>query len=301
MLAGCGATAPELVPRGNLDCSDLASCSLAKGSELIADAFADTDVPEGATVDELDVSPAGLIDATIVADRSGVDLHPLVAGMGHIHAVLIFGDARLRFDRDVRVAGIATTSIAPTVYPAAFAASPEPLAAFAGSAIELAVTYRDASGTPMLGHGFENWATTGGTLVAAFADAPFADVALFRTLQLGDASVVVTANDTQVAIDALPAHSTATLGLGTDQLIADGGTVVVHDSARFDLIAMTSDRVPILGVSPAGPPQVTVDDPSLVTFDVYAQEIQATVHATGTTTLHVGFDGIVSSFALTVR
>jgi hypothetical protein len=301
MLVGCGDAIPDLAPRGNLDCSDLGSCSLATGSELIADSFANTDVEESATVDELEVSPAGLIDATILPDHSGVDLHPLVAGVGHIHAVLTFGDASLRFDRDVRVADVSTSSIAPTVYPAALTASSDHLAVFAGSAIELAVTYRDANGTPMLGHGFENWTTTGGTLVAAFADAPFADATLFRTLQLGDTSVVVTANDVQLAIDVRPAHSTATLGLGTDQVIVDGSTVVVGDRARFDLIAMTSDHVPLLGASPAGPPQVTVDDPSIVTFDVFEQQIQATTHAPGTTMLHVGFDGVVSTFVLSVQ
>lgn len=301
MLVGCGDAIPDLAPRGNLDCSDLGSCSLATGSELLADAIADTDGPESATVDELEVSPPGLIDATIVPDHSGVDLHPLVAGVGHIHAVLIFGDTRLRFDRDVRVDDVATTSIAPTMYPAALSASPDHLAVFARSAIELAVTYRDANGTPMLGHGFENWATTGGTLVAAFADASFADATLFRTLQLGDTSVVVTANDVQLAIDVRPAHSTATLGLGTDQVIADGSAIVVSDNVRFDLIAMTSDHVPVLGASPAGPPQVTVDDPSVVTFDVLEQQIQATTHAPGTTTLHVSFDGVVSTFQLSVQ
>jgi hypothetical protein len=301
MLVGCGDAIPNLAPRGSLDCDDLGRCSLATGSEVIADAIADTDVEEGATVDELEVSPPGLIDATIAPDHRSVDLHALVAGVGHVHAVLIFGDSRLRFDRDVRVADVATTSIAPTLYPAALTASPDHLAAFAGSAIELAVTYRDATGEPMLGHGFENWATTGGTLVAAFGDDLFADPTLFRTLQLGDEPVVVTANDVQLAIDALPAHSTATLGLGTDQVLADGSAIVVTNNALFDLIAMTSDHVPVLGASPVGPPQVTVDDPRVVTFDVYEQEIQATTHAAGTTTLHVSFDGVTSTFQLSVQ
>ena len=301
ILVGCGDATPELAPRGNLECPDLGSCSLATGSELIADAFASTDVEESATVDELEVSPAGLIDATIVPDHSGVDLHALVRGVGHIHAVLIFGDSRLRFDRDVRVDDVATSSITPTVYPRALVASPGHLAAFAGSAMELGVTYRDATGTPMLGHGFENWTTTGGTLVAAFGDAPFADATLYRTLQLGDVPVVVTANDVQLAIDVRPAHSTATLGLGTDQVIADGSPIVVGDGARFDLIAMTSDHVPLLGASPLGPPQVTVDDPRIVTFDVFEQQIQATTHTAGTTTVHVGVDGVVATFFVSVQ
>jgi hypothetical protein len=300
MLVGCGDAIPVLAPRGSLDCYDFDSCSLATGSELIADAIVDTDVDENATVDELEVSPPGLIAATIVPDHSGVDLHALAAGVGHIHAVLIFGDERLRYDRDVRVEDVATTSIAPTLYPAALPASPDHLAVFAGAAIELAVTYRDASGMPMLGHGFENWSTTGGTLVVAFGDVLYADATLFRTLQLGDASAVVTANDAQLAIDVQPAHSTATLGLGTDQVIADGSAIVLTDNARFDLIAMTSDRVPVLGASPVGPPQVTVDDPRVVTFEVFEQRIQATTHSAGTTTLHVSFDGVVSTFQLSV-
>jgi len=301
MLAGCGDAVGELSPRGSLDCYSFGGCALATGSEVIADAIADTDVPEGATVDELEVSPAGLIDATILPDRSGVELQALVAGVGHIHAVLLFGPSTLRFDSDFRVADIASSSIAPSNYPAALTATPDHVAMFAGSAIGLTMTYREANGAPMLGHGLENWATTGGTLVAAFADAPFADAPLFRTLQVADTSVVVTANDAQLAIDVRPAQSTATLGLGTDHVIADGSAIAVSDNARFDLIAMTSDHVPVLGASPVGPAQVTVDDPNVVTFEVLDQEIQATTHVPGTTALHVSFDGVVSTFQLTVQ
>jgi hypothetical protein len=300
LLVGCGDALPDLAPRGSLDCGDLSSCSLATGSELVADAFADTDVEEGATIDELEVSPPGVIAATIAPDHRSVDLHALVAGVAQIHAVLLFGDSRLRFDRNVRVEDVASTSIAPTVYPAALSASPDHLAAFAGSAIELAVTYHDSTGAPMLGHGFENWATTGGALVAAFADAPFADTTLFRTLQLADTSVVVTANDAQLAIDALPAYSTATLALGTDQVVADGGAIEVGANARFDVIAMTSENIPLLGPSPAGPPQIAVDDPTVVTFEVVGQRIQATTHMAGATTLHVSYDGAVATFQLRI-
>jgi len=290
VLGGCyGDPLPDLAPRGVSDCPELDSCALATGGELVADAFSTTDVRESALVDSVVVTPDGIVEAIVLPDQRGVMLHAVVAGTAHLHAVLHTGDVSMPFDRDLRVADIATAKITPTVYPVGIGPPPAHLAAFTGASVELAVSYHDANGAPLLGSGIEDWTTSSGMLTAELAHGPEADSSRFRTLQISDATAVVSANNATLTIDSRPAGSTKTLDLGACAWLGKDGAI---------LPVASGDR---LDVSPSGPPTFTLDDPSLVALTAVDQSFTVTAKATGSTLMHLSFDGVVSTFQLGVQ
>lgn len=303
VFLGC-ADAPtvDLQVRANgLTCRTVTDCGIATGTDVTVDAYAEFSSGDNVTLTQIEVVPAGLIDATILGGTTS-NFHALSAGVGHVHATLTNGSETVVVDRDVRVADIASTTIDPDVFPVP--RGPDHFVTYVNYEIPLYVNYRDANGDALVGHGLENWATTDGSLYEDpdLSNRIGGDSMRMRYIDVGTtAGAVVTASGTTFTVDVRAVGAATSISLldSSRQLFPTSATIARNVRTSFALVQKTSDGLQIL--ADAGAPQITVDDPSIVQFLIYdSMNTFATGLTSGTTAVHVTQDGATSTFQITV-
>ena len=274
---------PHVADIGDIDCFSF-DCPIALGADVDADAYVGTDYSEFLTIATATVEPPTL--ATITVADHAFTLHALAEGTGVVHVVTAHHTV---IDQPIRIAARATTTVEIAGIPPAV----DPLGPYdviGTHVLFVTAVHRDASGAPLLGHGFETWTATGADLAELSSTATF-DGALARNVTVTAATASVTAGGTPLALASVPPSSTASVVLGADSaMIASGVSVSVREEYGYDILAYASDGRFI--VDP-GQATATVADPSVATAEPnrYRPEVDVIGRAIGHTTMTIRIDG----------
>ncbi|MFT3696543.1 MAG: hypothetical protein QM831_25615 [Kofleriaceae bacterium] len=285
MLAGCDSATLDLEPETSNDaCYSLDACAMATGTDLRTMSVVRSDDTEGVGLDAVYLDTLDVVSVT--SDRTGATFHAIAPGLAHVHAKM--GDYAM--DSTLRVADIATTNLQ-LLRPAVVAAPPM-IAAFPATELLVQAQYFDLRGNPLVGHGVEDWALTGGVVQQQYDFQTYGeDSALMQFVSItGDAEL--SAHGATLSVKQVPFGSTASISLGQDAL-----TIQRQIAGVFILMAKTADGLSIYGDAPA---TLTSSDPTIATADISARRVSVTPHAPGSTTLTIVFDGAQLVLPVTV-
>ncbi|MCW5803226.1 MAG: hypothetical protein KIT31_12650 [Deltaproteobacteria bacterium] len=290
----CGVGGPELVPEREA-CASFYECSLAVKAEV----FVVPTFGKGPVV-AVDVDPPELLEVTL--DGARLALRARQPGDGVLRARLEDGSVAVAW---VRAAPLATTR----VVPAGATAPSGPLAIYRGGELRLLAEHLDERGDRLLGHGFETWDVTGGTLREVDAGDTGLVPSLERIAIAGDApamSVTARPSGTPLAFDVVPPGATARLDLTVrgehtssvplppDRTV----TLPLGTRATITIAPFTADDRPIHGLPTTDGLTVVSTDPSVIDAQLVPATRDVTLHARapGEADLELRLDGQVVRF-----
>lgn len=260
--------------------------------------------PSMRKIDDLEIDQPELGEVA----RNGYEytLHALATGTLRISAEIDGDDASM----DLAIVPAHVGPIAVHGLPPGIPADTKSYAVYLGSEppmVETALV--DAAGDPVAGHGLEQWSPEDKlhAVPETYPGQPrFVDAALARTVSFGAEPVVVSNGADTLTFVGRPLGSAATLGLAdaaTGQAIAGTPILVGQATPRsFRVVPFTADALPLLG--DAGRVSVSFSPPiatatALPGADKAAFAITAT--APGATTMTVTFDGVTTTYPVTVQ
>ena len=299
----CGVGGPELVALSADDECAYFDCPLALDGEVVVDlwTYARPGDITDATLDRPDL-------AELTVDRGRLVVRPRVAGNGVLCVTL--GDGTV-VEHWLETAAVASTDVVADrtigglhhVYP------PGRKQMYAGSTLRVFAEHRDARGSRLLGHGFEAWTISGGTLVEPEATFETTlDTALVRDVTATDPALVTVSagpRSTALELEVVPAGSAATLELRYKMTSVRFGEVSLMSSelVSVPVNVYSADGRYIHGTPIGGTLTVEVADPTVVSVvpDDRSRGLRFEGLAPGTTELAVHFDGATARFTVNVR
>jgi len=296
----CGVGGPELMAYSpDSECS-LYDCGVIVGGELETELFTG-----GQWVEDITLDPPEVADLAI--DGARITIKPRLAGSATMRVT--FADSEYPFEVGIMGVALATTEVIPDrsitgfqrVYP------PGPKQMFTGSTLRVIAAHRSASGQRLLGHGFEDWTVTGGTVVATDPDQG-AYTTLVRDVIAGtDPQISISARpgSTPLELDVLPAGSTRILELATKTGGLRFGELVFRAGQYLSIpvSAFSADGRFIHGHPPGVGLGATLADETLASITVNDAERSLRIMALcpGRTDLDVTFDGVTTRFTLVIH
>ncbi|MDB4961441.1 MAG: hypothetical protein JWP01_1440 [Myxococcales bacterium] len=301
--ACCGVGMPEFVTSSPDGACQYFDCDLMVGGTVSGRVV----TFEAATgeVTAVSIEPAELADLGL--DNGRIIVKPRRVGEG-VLAVTLASYEPMKLP--IRTAVLATTEVVPdrSIEGLQRVDPPGRKQMFEGSTLRVVAEHRDAAGLRLLGHGFEAWTISGGTLVEPVTDADSdLDAALVRDVVASGGPLITVgarAGGTPLELEVVPAGSTATLELENGFTIVRGGELAVAAGARFyvPVHAFSADGRFIHGLPPGGVLTATVTDATvmMVVADTAQRTLRMQGVAPGTTELTVAFDGASATFSVRV-
>lgn len=250
-------------------------------------------------IDSVKVDPPELAEAT----RAGYEytLHTLAPGTAQITGEVDGDSAILELP-------IVPAHVGPIVVPDAPAGA-KAFGVYLGSARPILQTALvDAAGTPVAGHGLEQWSPEN-KLQPVPEGSPgqrrFFDPALVRSVSVGADPVTVSNGADTVTFVGRPLGSAARLTLsdattGEDQLPATAIVVGRTGQRDFRVWSFAADDLPLLG--DGGPTNVSFSPPrAMATMNRAARTFAVTGTSAGTAKMTVTYDGATATYDVTVQ